>query len=306
MQVLDEVFAQRTRREWAEIFAQRDVWWAPVNSIDDLLSDPQVAAAGAFVPPAPDHGEEGDPPRTLATLVDFGASPVGPAGPPPELGEHTDAVLRSIGIDERELGRLRREGWSDDPAGRPAAKGSGPGRSERPAAAEEEFVPLGGIRVADFSTNMAGPYATMILAQFGADVVKVESPGGDDARAWPPVIDGGSLSHRHVNAGKRGIVVDLKAREGREVALALAGGCDVLLQSMRPGVADRIGIRAGEDPRASGAVGRNGPGRHGLQPRPVPGRERAHHRTAPGAGRLGKPDRGALPVLPCPPATATS
>lgn len=110
MQVLDEVFAQRTRREWAEIFAQRDVWWAPVNSIDDLLSDPQVAAAGAFVPPVPDHGEEGDPPRTLATLVDFGASPVGPAGPPPELGEHTDAVLRSIGIDERELGRLRREG----------------------------------------------------------------------------------------------------------------------------------------------------------------------------------------------------
>ena len=104
------------------------------------------------------------------------------------------------------------------------------------------FAPLAGIRVADFSTNMAGPYATMILAQLGADVVKVESPAGDDARQWPPEVDGAGVVHRHMNAGKRGIVLDLGTAEGRKAALALAASSDVLLQSMRPGVADRIGI----------------------------------------------------------------
>ena len=82
----------------------------------------------------------------------------------------------------------------------------------------------------------------MILAQLGADVIKVEPPQGDDSRAWPPFEQGMSLSHRHMGAGKRGIVIDLKVPEGVEVALALIATCDVVLQSMRPGVADRIGI----------------------------------------------------------------
>ena len=107
------------------------------------------------------------------------------------------------------------------------------------------FRPLAEVRVIDFSTNMAGPYATMILAQLGADVIKVEPPGGDDARHWPPQHGDGSIVHAHVNAGKRGIVLDLSRPEGRTVVLRLVSGADVVLQSMRPGVADRIGI--GED-----------------------------------------------------------
>ena len=102
--------------------------------------------------------------------------------------------------------------------------------------------PLAGVRVADFSSNMAGPYGAMILAQLGADVVKVEPPQGDDARAWPPFVDGMSLAHRHVGAGKRGMVIDLKLPRGVEVAMALIASSQVVLQSMRPGVADRIGI----------------------------------------------------------------
>ena len=107
------------------------------------------------------------------------------------------------------------------------------------------FAPLEGVRILDFSTNMAGPYATMILAQLGADVIKVEAPEGDDARAWAPEIEGASVVHRHMNAGKRGIVLDLGTAAGRDAALALAAKSDVLVQSMRPGVAERIGI--GED-----------------------------------------------------------
>ena len=102
--------------------------------------------------------------------------------------------------------------------------------------------PLAGVRVADFSSNMAGPYAAMILAQLGADVVKIEPPSGDDARAWPPFVDGMSLTHRHMGAGKRGMVIDLKQSDGVEVASALIARSHVVLQSMRPGVADRIGI----------------------------------------------------------------
>jgi crotonobetainyl-CoA:carnitine CoA-transferase CaiB-like acyl-CoA transferase len=102
--------------------------------------------------------------------------------------------------------------------------------------------PLTGVRIADFTSNMAGPYAAMILAQLGADVVKVESPQGDDSRAWPPIAGGLALAHRHMGAGKRGIVIDLKHARGVEVARALMARSQVVLQSMRPGVAERIGI----------------------------------------------------------------
>ena len=114
--------------------------------------------------------------------------------------------------------------------------------------------PLQGVRIADFSSNMAGPFATMILAQLGADVVKVEAAGGDDARAWPPMVEGMGVAHRHMNAGKRGLALDLKQREGVEVALALIGRSDVVLQSMRPGVADRLGIGAAAARKANPQV----------------------------------------------------
>lgn len=103
------------------------------------------------------------------------------------------------------------------------------------------FAPLKGVRIVDFSSNIAGPFATMILAQLGADVIKVEQPAGDDARAWS-VHDGTSLVHRYVNAGKRGIVLDLKSDDGREAARRLCTSADVMLQSMRPGVAARLGL----------------------------------------------------------------
>lgn len=104
------------------------------------------------------------------------------------------------------------------------------------------FRPLEGVRILDLSTNMAGPHATMILAQLGADVIKVEPLAGDDARYWPPHENGVGIVHRHMNAGKRGVAIDLGQEGGREAARRLAAGADVLLQSMRPGVAERVGI----------------------------------------------------------------
>jgi len=104
------------------------------------------------------------------------------------------------------------------------------------------FRPLDGVRIVEFSSSIAGPMSTMILAQLGADVVKVESQQGDDARGWPPHIEDRSVVYRQMSVGKRAIVVDLKHPDGIEVALAITDTAQVVLQTMRPGVADRIGI----------------------------------------------------------------
>lgn len=106
------------------------------------------------------------------------------------------------------------------------------------------FRPMAGVRIVEFSSSIAGPLSTMILAQLGADVVKVESPDGDDARGWPPHIDDRSIVYRNMSVGKRNVVLDLKHPQGVEVALALAQSAAVVLQTMRPGVADRLGIGA--------------------------------------------------------------
>ncbi|MET0187738.1 MAG: CoA transferase [Pseudonocardia sediminis] len=104
------------------------------------------------------------------------------------------------------------------------------------------FLPLRGVRIVDFCANIAGPFGSMILAQLGADVIKVEPPGGDDSRHYASQAAGVSVVHRYVGAGKRGVVIDLKSPDGVEVALAIIARSDVVLQSMRPGVADRLGI----------------------------------------------------------------
>jgi crotonobetainyl-CoA:carnitine CoA-transferase CaiB-like acyl-CoA transferase len=102
---------------------------------------------------------------------------------------------------------------------------------------------LSGLVVADFSRVLAGPYATMLLADLGAEVVKVERPGtGDDTRAWgPPYAPGGEATYfLGVNRNKRSIVLDLRA--DAEAARALAARADVLVENFRPGTMDRLGL----------------------------------------------------------------
>jgi crotonobetainyl-CoA:carnitine CoA-transferase CaiB-like acyl-CoA transferase len=104
--------------------------------------------------------------------------------------------------------------------------------------------PLAGTRVIDFSRVLAGPYATMLLADMGAEVIKVEHPGrGDDTRAWaPPDLAGESAYYLSVNRGKRGITLDLSTSDGRATAQELCHDADIVIQNFRPGVADRLGI----------------------------------------------------------------
>jgi crotonobetainyl-CoA:carnitine CoA-transferase CaiB-like acyl-CoA transferase len=105
-------------------------------------------------------------------------------------------------------------------------------------------LPLEGVRVLDLSRVLAGPYATMVLADLGADVVKVEHPErGDDTRHWgPPFAGGESAYFLSVNRNKRSIGVDLKDPEGLERVKHLAAGADVLIENMRRGALDKFGL----------------------------------------------------------------
>src|ERR671912_2217071 len=103
---------------------------------------------------------------------------------------------------------------------------------------------LDGYRVLDLSRILSGPYCTMALADFGAEVIKVERPGsGDDTRAWgPPFVGGQSAYYLSINRSKRSITVDLGQEQGREIIYSLARVCDVAIENFRPGTADRIGV----------------------------------------------------------------
>ena len=105
-------------------------------------------------------------------------------------------------------------------------------------------APLAGLLVADLTQNVAGPYCTQILADMGAEVVKVERIGrGDDARAWaPPYWGSESATFMAVNRGKRSLAVDLKARDGLGILERLVGRADVFVQSLRAGAVEELGL----------------------------------------------------------------
>jgi crotonobetainyl-CoA:carnitine CoA-transferase CaiB-like acyl-CoA transferase len=133
--------------------------------------------------------------------------------------------------------------------------------------------PLDGIRVVDLSRVLAGPYCTMLLADLGADVVKIERPGeGDETRSWGPPYAGDEAAYfLAVNRSKRSVAIDLKHPRGRALVLDLCARADVVLENFRPGAAGRLGLDA------ASVRGRNpsvvycsitGFGRHGARDRP--------------------------------------
>ncbi len=105
-------------------------------------------------------------------------------------------------------------------------------------------LPLEGVRVLDLSRVLAGPYATMLLADLGADVIKVEHPErGDDTRGWgPPFVGGESAYFLSTNRNKRSIAVDLKSEEGFARIKSLAESADVLIENMKRGTLEKLGL----------------------------------------------------------------
>lgn len=130
---------------------------------------------------------------------------------------------------------------------------------------------LDGIRVLDLTGALAGPYAAMMLAEHGADVIEVEHPvTGDEARVWPPIVGDVSSYFGSINRSKRSLAVDLKDPEGLAIVRELAGRADIMMQSFTPGVIDRLGLGY-DDVRAINPTvvyyslsgyGQDGPWRH--------------------------------------------
>ena len=104
------------------------------------------------------------------------------------------------------------------------------------------FLPLRGVRVIEFCQIAAGPFAGLLLADLGADVIKVESPEGDGMRNWPPHTGGYSENFASLNRGKRSVVFDLKNAADVENAKRLCLSADVVLENFRPGVMQRLGL----------------------------------------------------------------
>ncbi|MBR0874963.1 CoA transferase [Bradyrhizobium tropiciagri] len=102
--------------------------------------------------------------------------------------------------------------------------------------------PLEGVRVLDFSIMLAGPYCARLLADVGAEVIKIEPPEGDDMRLRTPLRDGHSAYFGQLNAGKRSLALDLKSSEAIALVHRLVAEADVLVENFRPGVMDRLGL----------------------------------------------------------------
>ena len=101
---------------------------------------------------------------------------------------------------------------------------------------------LSGVRVLDFTTIVSGPYCTRLLADLGAEVIKIEPPEGDFIRTQPPIRAGKSAYFAHLNCGKKSLAIDLRQAGAGELTRELATNSDVVVENSRPGVMNRLGL----------------------------------------------------------------
>lgn len=198
----------KTADEWMAIFrANGNVAAEVFGSTADALHHPDVVANGDVV-------EYDDPRvgrvRTVGGLAELTATPTRIGRPAPGVGQHTAEVL----------------------------DGLGPAPAPGPVVAASSGLPLDGITVVEFATIIAAPLSTVLLADLGARVIRVEVTDGDPYRHLVP----GGAPAAKTTAGKESVCIDLKKPEGRALARALAERADVLVHNYRPGVAERLGL----------------------------------------------------------------
>ena len=220
---LQALLLQRPQDQWLEVFWKKDLRCQPVLSAAQAFEHPQVVANGIVADvDVPGIG----PVRQFAHPYQLAGFSVTDPTPPPEVGQHNS-----------QLDQLTSAGWAGQ---REMARSTGLG-------------PLAGVRVLDFGLALAGPYGPMLLADLGADVIRVENArgrrpagGGETAGPVPLTAEQVALSANQVwtacQRGKRSISIDMKSPEGREVAQKLIVGADVVHHNMRPGAAERLGI----------------------------------------------------------------
>lgn len=220
--IIERAVATRTCDDWTRILGSADVPVAPVREPQDYLDDPQARVNGIATVTDAEAGRV----EEIGASVRLLGTPGRIHGAAPLPGAHTRSLLAEVdGHGPTSVTRA-------DTSAVVAAPPTGAiGSSAAPCA------PLEGLRVLEIASLIAGPMAGRFLADLGADVVKLEAPGGGDIARR-----NGSPAFLPLNAGKRGIVVDLKVTEGREIGHRLARWADVVIDNMRPGAAERLGM----------------------------------------------------------------
>ena len=222
----------------------------PVNTAHDVVVDPHLRERGVFLPV--DHPHLGltiEMPRLPIRSTAYEPAP----RPAPALGEHSAAVLADLaGVDRTEYARLRASGivaGSDEaPAdGHARASSSATARRAPSDAARVETLPLEGVRVVDFCWMAAGPLTTELMANLGADVIKVESEARIDTLRLAvhpvenPTIETGAF-FQDCNTDKRSITLDLSTPDGIHLAKELIREADVVTENFSAGVLERLGL----------------------------------------------------------------
>lgn len=214
---LPGIIAAHSLEHWLDVLWNNSVACLPVFPPGAVFDDDQVRHAGVMT--MVDHPERGTI-EVVGPVIELSASPAPPLGPIESAGQSTGWA---------------RDGWLSD--------GLGPVEPAPPSSAEPATdLPLAGVRVLELSSFFASPYGNRLLADLGADVVKVEAPGGDPQRSLPDPAE-------NVNARKRSIVIDLKHEAARPVIEQLVRWADVVGHNMRPGAIERLGLGV-EDVRA--------------------------------------------------------
>ena len=211
--ILEEAFAARPLAEWLEIFAAHDVPCQPTQTRDEFVNSVLAQANGLVTTVEhPELGTVRTPPQPM-WIDDCDEVALQPA---PVLGEHTAEVEAELDAGA----------WPTQPESEPWVPGT---------------APLRGVNAVDLSSFIAGPVITRHLAMLGAEIVKIEQPGGDPFRVLGPYFNGW-------NQSKRSICLDLKDPNEHAVMAQLVAGADVIVENFRPGVAARLGV-ADEDLR---------------------------------------------------------
>ncbi|MDA1349281.1 MAG: CoA transferase [Chloroflexi bacterium] len=208
--IVSEAIAGRPCSEWESLFEAADVPFARAGTVEQAKSNPQVLFNEMLIDV--DDPELG-PMRQMGLAVGLLGTPGEVKGPAPALGQHTGQILKELGSETPTESRPAR----DPPA-------------------QEDPPPLDGVRVLEIANVIAGPNTGRLLADMGAEVVKLEPPQGDISRP------GGSPKFYYYSINKRSVCVDAKDPKGREVVQRLAARADVFVENMRPGASDRVGV----------------------------------------------------------------
>jgi crotonobetainyl-CoA:carnitine CoA-transferase CaiB-like acyl-CoA transferase len=240
-----------TRDELVAEGQRRGLLVLPVNSLEDLATDPHLVARGFFQ--EVDHPQHGEPLRTMRSAFLASGWPAG-AHRAPSLGEHTGDALHSIaGLSGSEIAGLFGAGVASGnrpskPAPQPAHTAQHAPRSATRATVPGRHQPLRGVRILDFCWAIAGPLGTRLLADLGADVIKVESAYRLDPIRYIGVQPKDEMSwdtngqFNDCNTNKRAITLNLNTPEGVDVARRLAETADVVTSNYTPDRLDRWGL----------------------------------------------------------------